>query len=173
MEVPIVTAEHVRQLRAGYPHADLVYAGEGRMLVRLAHDGVVEGEHLYSSQRLDSWRPADAKAPPLDDAEQAARLTATLTPIIEELVAKERAEQIAAALNSYAGDDVWSDLIEKLPDFDRRLPQNYPDYVRSAYDQRHHDATATTAEFVGLDERVMFSLNRRDKTWHFQYTKEG
>ncbi|WP_026875412.1 hypothetical protein [Jiangella gansuensis] len=171
MDVPIVTADLVRQLRAGYPNADLVYAGGGRLLVRRAHEGVVEGEHLYSSQRLDSWRPAAGSAP-LDDEEQAARLTESLAPIIGDLVAREQGEAILDQLNAYQGDDIWANVIEKLPDFDQRLPQEYPSYVRSAYDQRHHDATATTAEFVALGGRVTFSLDRRENRWRAEYATD-
>lgn len=170
MDVPVVTEELVRQLRDGYPHADLVYAGDGVLLVRRAHDGVVAGERLYGSQRLDSWRPT-AGGQALSDREHAARLTAQLAPAIEELVAHERAEAILGLLGAYTGPDIWTDVIEKLPDFDRRIPPEYPSYVRSAYDQRHHDATATTAEFVALDERVTFSLDRRENRWHAVYTK--
>lgn len=172
MDVPVVTEELVRQLRDGHPNADLVYAGGGRLVVRRTREGVVEGEHLYSSQRLDTWRPAAGGAA-LSDREQAARLTEQLFPIIEELVARERAETILDQLNAYEGPDIWTELIEKLPDFDRRIPSEYPSYVRSAYDQRHHDATATTAEFVALGERVTFSLDRRENRWHAVYTKGG
>lgn len=35
MDVPIVTADLVRLLRAGYPNADLVYAGGGRVTFSL------------------------------------------------------------------------------------------------------------------------------------------
>lgn len=173
MDVPSVTEDLVRQLREGYPDADLVYVGNGQLLVRSADEGVVEGEHLYGSQRLQSWRPADASTAALDDTAHAARLTALLSPIVEELMAAEASERIVAALNSYEGSDIWAELIEKLPDFDHRLPQEYPSYVRSAYDQRHHDANATTAEFVALDERVTFFLNRRDNVWHAEYTKQS
>lgn len=172
MDVPIVTEDLVRQLREGYPNADLVYAGSGRLLVRRAHDGVVQGEHLYSSQRLDSWRPAAGGAA-LDDREQAGRLTEQLTPIIEELVAQEQTETILGMLNAYRGSDIWADVIEKLPDFDHRIPHEYPSYVRSAYDQRHHDSTATTAEFVALGGRVTFSLDRRENRWRAEYTKQS
>ncbi|SDU80340.1 hypothetical protein [Jiangella alkaliphila] len=164
MDVPVVTEELVRQLRDGYPHAALVYAGGGELLVRRPSDGVVAGERLYSSQRLDSWRPAAGGAA-LSDREHAARLTAQLTPAIEELVAREQAEVILGLLGAYSGPDIWADVIEKLPDFDRRIPPEYPSYVRSAYDRRHHDATATTAEFVALGERVTFSLDRRENRW--------
>lgn len=172
MDVPVVTEELVRQLRDGYPHAALVYAGDGVLLVRRPQGGVVEGERLYSSQRLDTWRPASGGLA-LSDREHAARLTEQLTPAIEELVARERAEAILGLLAAYTGPDVWADVIEKLPDFDRRIPAEYPSYVRSAYDQRHHDATATTAEFVGLGERVTFSLDRRENRWLAAYTKGG
>jgi hypothetical protein len=172
MEVPTVTEELVRQLRGGYPNADLVYAGAGRLRVRRPHQGVIEGERLYSSQRLDSWRPV-GNASTLNDAEHAARLTAQLAPIIEELVARERAEAILDQLNSYDGTDIWAELIEKLPDFDQRLPSEYPSYVRSAYDRRHYDSTATTREFVALDGRVTFSLDRREKRWKAEYTKDA
>ncbi|TDD67605.1 hypothetical protein E1262_18305 [Jiangella aurantiaca] len=172
MDVPVVTEELVRQLRDGYPHAALVYAGGGVLRVRRPHGGVVEGEHLYSSQRLDTWRPAAGGAA-LSDSEHAARLTEQLTPVIEELVARERAEVILGLLNSYVGTDIWADVIEQLPDLDRRIPPEYPSYVRSAYDQRHHDANATTAEFVALGERVTFSLDRRENRWQAAYTKRG
>ncbi|TDE09634.1 hypothetical protein [Jiangella asiatica] len=172
MDVPVVTEGLVRQLREGYPNADLVYAGSGVLVVRRARDGVVEGEHLYSSQRLDSWRPA-AGGQALTDREQAARLTEQLFPVIEELVARERADEILGLLNAYTGPDIWAELIEKLPDFDRRIPAEYPSYVRSAYDQRHHDATATTTEFVALGDRVTFSLDRRENRWRAAYTKGG
>lgn len=172
MDVPVVTEELVRQLRDGYPHAALVYAGDGVLLVRGPHDGVVEGERLYSSQRLDTWRPA-AGGVALSDREHAARLTAQLAPAVEELVAHERAEAILGLLSAYKGPNIWADVIEKLPDFDRRIPAEYPSYVRSAYDQRHHNATATTVEFVALGERVTFSLDRRENRWHAVYTKGG
>ncbi|SEE45284.1 hypothetical protein [Jiangella alba] len=172
MDVPVVTEELVRQLRDGYPHVALVYAGDGVLLVRGPRGGVIEGERLYSSQRLDSWRPA-AGGQALSDREHAARLTAQLTPAVEELVAHERAEAILGQLAAYTGPDIWADVIEKLPDFDRRIPAEYPSYVRSAYDQRHHDANATTAEFVALGERVTFSLDRRENRWHAAYTEGG
>lgn len=172
MEVPTVTEELVRQLRGGYPNADLVYAGDGRLRVRRPHQGVVEGERLYSSQRLDTWRPT-GNATTLNDAEHAARLTAQLAPIIEELVTRERAEAILDQLNSYDGNDIWTELIEKLPDFDQRLPPEYPSYVRSAYDRRHHDSTATTREFVALGGRAVFLLDRRDNRWRVEYTKNS
>lgn len=164
MEVPRVTADHVRDLRKHEPHAALVYVGSGRMAVDGEANGGVDGTYLCNSSALDEL-PAG-----LDDDDVAARLTAALASDLEELATKERAEALVRRLNEFRGADIWSELIEADQDFDRRVPYEYPDYVRSEYDRRQYEASATVPEFVGLGGRATFHRSRRDDVWHVEYT---
>ncbi|WP_298323339.1 hypothetical protein [Haloactinopolyspora sp.] len=164
MEIPRVTADHVRHLRKYAPHADLVYVGSGRLEVDGQHNDVVHGTYLCSSSMLDDL-PAG-----IDDEDAAARLTASLAADLDELATKEHAEAFVRRLNEYQGADIWAEIIEADADFDEQVPYDYPAYVRSEYDRRQYEANATVAEFVGLGGRATFYRSRRDNVWHVEYT---
>lgn len=163
MELPSVTAANVRDLRTHAPYADLIYVGAGRMEVDGPHNGVIDGVYLCSSSALGDLPQG------LDDDELAARLTKALFDDLTELALRECAEALVRRLNAYQGADIWAELIELEPDFERRLEADYPAYVHSEYDRRHFDATATVPEFVALGGRATFHRSRRDGAWHVEY----